>query len=80
MPTLLRQNGFDFVIRTRDHTPPPVHVFRGGTQILLFIALSGNAPSIREVRSMNRANVRQALEIAAANNEMFYGRWREIYG
>ncbi|CAN5845244.1 hypothetical protein BH20ACI4_BH20ACI4_07180 [soil metagenome] len=80
MPTILRRNGFEFVIRTRDHEPPHVHVLYAGTEVLFNLGIADEMPLIREVRGMNRRNVRRAFEIAVENNEMFLMRWREIYG
>jgi NADPH-dependent glutamate synthase beta subunit-like oxidoreductase len=80
MPTILRRNGFEFVIRTRDHEPPHVHVLYAGTEVLFNLGIGDDMPTIREIRGMNRQNVRRAFEIAVENNEMFLARWREIYG
>ncbi|HSK70557.1 MAG TPA: DUF4160 domain-containing protein [Pyrinomonadaceae bacterium] len=80
MPTILRRGGFEFVIRTRDHDPPHVHVFLAGTEVLFNLGIESEMPTIREVRGMNQRNVRRAFEIVIENNEIFLARWREIYG
>lgn len=34
MPCLLHQSGIDFVMYTRDHPPPHVHIFYSGTEFV----------------------------------------------
>jgi hypothetical protein len=80
MPTILRQSGFEFIIRTHDHLPPHIHVLYGGTEVLINLGTSDNLPSIREVRRMSNRNISRALLITIQNNEIFLGRWREIHG
>jgi len=80
MPTILRQIGFEFIIRTHDHLPPHVHVLHGGTEVLINLGADDILPSIREVRRMGNRNISRALLIAIENNEMFLARWREIHG
>lgn len=80
MPTIFRQSGFEFLNRTRDHEPPHIHVFYAGEEVLFNLGTDGGAPTIRELRGMNRRNARRAFEIVVQNNEMFLARRREIYG
>ena len=80
MPTILRQDGFEFIVRTHDHLPPHVHVLHGGTEVLIYLGTGDDLPSIREVRQMNNRNISRALLTAIENNEMFLTRWREIHG
>jgi hypothetical protein len=81
MPTVLRQNGFEFIVRTRDHEPPHVHAFYGREQVLIGLGLNENdSPYVYEVRGMSRQNVRRALEIAIEHNDAFLAVWRQIYG
>ena len=80
MPTILRQSGFEFIIKTHDHLPPHVHVLHGGTEVLINLGTNDNLPSIREVRRMNNRNISRALLIAIENNDVFLACWREIHG
>jgi hypothetical protein len=79
MPTILRQNGFEFVIRTRDHLPPHVHVFLSGTEVVLNLGIDKKTPLIRELRGMQTRNIRRALEITVENNELFLAEWWRIH-
>ncbi len=63
MPTILRQGGFEFRIRTRDHEPPHIHIFRGGTEVVINLGVGTESPAIRDINGMNRQNVRRAFEI-----------------
>jgi hypothetical protein len=80
MPTILRQSGFEFIIRTHDHLPPHVHVLRGGTEVLIYLGTGDDLPSIREVRRMNNRNISRALLITIQTNETLLACWREIHG
>ena len=79
MPTILRRNGFEFIIRTRDHESPHVHVLYAGTEVLFNLGIGDEMQTIREVRGMSRQNVRRAFEMTVENNKIFTKRWREIY-
>ena len=80
MPTILRQSGFEFVIRTHDHLPSHVHVLHSGTEVVLNLGIEGNTPFVREMRGMSDRNIRRALEITVENNEIFLIEWRRIHG
>ena len=80
MPTILRQSGFEFVIRTHDHLPPHVHVLLAGTEVVLNLGMESRLPFVREMRGMSNRNIRRALEIAVENNEAFLAEWRRIHG
>jgi hypothetical protein len=79
MPTILRQDGFEVRIRTRDHEPPHVHIFRGGTEVVINLGIGKKLPAIRDINGMNRQNVSRAFSIIVENNAEFLRRWREIY-
>jgi hypothetical protein len=80
MPVVLRINGFRFIIRTADHLPPHVHVFRAGTEVEINIGLNGELPTIRAIVTMSNRDMKRALEIAAENNDLLLRRWHEIHG
>ncbi len=80
MPTILRCNGFEFVIRTHDHLPPHVHVFYGETEVSINLGLDKDLPSVRKIRRMNNRNVSRALLIVIENNELLLDNWRKIHG
>ena len=80
MPTVLRQRGFDVAIRHRDHGPPHVHVLHSGEEVVILLGVGDIVPRVRENRGMRERNVRKAMDIVTANNEMFLKEWQEIYG
>jgi hypothetical protein len=76
MPTVLRRDGFEFVIYLDDHNPPHVHVFKAdgeGKIELDPIVVAG-------VWRMKRNDVRNAKHIASENQTYLPDRWREING
>ncbi len=80
MPTVLRQHGFDVAIRPRDHGPPHVHVLHSGEEVVILLGVGDVVPRVRENRGMRLRNVRKAMNIVAANNEIFLKDWQKIYG
>lgn len=55
MPTVLRVNGFRFVIRTDDHGNPHVHVELAGEWAAIYIGTLG----IKEVEGMRARDVKR---------------------
>ncbi|MGI8787505.1 MAG: DUF4160 domain-containing protein [Pyrinomonadaceae bacterium] len=48
MPTVLRQNGFDFKINTDDHEPMHVHIWKQGAIILINLGDKESPVSVRQ--------------------------------
>ena len=78
MPTIWRSGGFRFVIWPEDHSPPHVHVFRAGLEIV--VNLETELPYVRDNYGMRQSDERAALLIAALNRQAFLARWKEING
>jgi len=76
MPTVWRQDGFEFVIYPNDHTPMHVHVFKGDGEAkinLLPVTVVG-------AWSMGKPDTRKAKRIAIENQDYLIEKWREIHG
>ena len=80
MPTILRSNGFQFVIWPDDHNPPHVHIFRAGTEMIIELAVGDDEPRIRNVYRMTSRDAATAFAIVRVNNDLFLRQWREIIG
>ncbi len=80
MPTNLRHDGFEFMIRTHDHLPPHVHVKRAGLEVVINLGLGGKLPYVRDNNGMSNRERNAALLIAAANNRIFLEQWEKIHG
>lgn len=80
MPTVLRQLGFQIVVRPRDHGPPHVHVLRAGEEVVILLGVEDTIPHLRENRGMSGRNIRKAMDIVTANNDKFSKEWRKIHG
>jgi hypothetical protein len=79
MPTILEKDGFRIIIRTRDHNPPHVHIYKADGQIK--IALGSETEPIEIVDSwMHRSDARKAVAIVEENRMHLLAKWREIYG
>lgn len=80
MPTVLRKDGFNFVIYTDDHEPAHTHVKRAGKEVVINLGDENTKPYVRENLGMNTKNRRKALGIAAENQDYLIEKWREIHG
>jgi len=76
VPTVLRQDGFTFMIYNRDHEPMHVHVFKAEAEIV--IDLEG--PSIRDNWGMSKKDARKAFDVVAAHQQFLIGEWKRING
>lgn len=79
MPTILRINGFRFVIWPNDHLPPHLHVFKAGTEVIIELGIGDDSPSVRVVYRMSSRDIESAMAITLAQNYMFLERWRNVY-
>lgn len=80
MPTILEKDGFRIIIRTRDHNPPHVHVYKADGQIA--IALGSETEPVEIVANWmkNRLDAKKAVAIVEENQMHLLAKWREIYG
>ena len=79
MPVVLRVDGFTVRIRTHDHTPPHVHLFYGGEEIVINLGGESTVPQIRDYRGMSARHARRALDIVSANGRFLLEKWHEIH-
>ncbi len=80
MPTIYRAGGFRFVIWPDDHSPPHVHVFRAGQELIINLSLPNQLPYVRDNYGMRRKDQNAALLVMAVNKDMFLEHWKEING
>lgn len=73
MPTVLRDNGIEVMIYTRDHEPKHVHCFRGEEEVIINLEPLG----IRDSYASNRT-ARQALELVERNKDFLIAEWERI--
>ncbi len=80
MPTVLRKDGFNFVIYSDDHEPSHTHVKKAGTEVVINLGDERTAPFERENQGMTRQNRRKALQIASAQQAYLIEQWRRVNG
>jgi len=80
MPTVLRKNGFNFMIYINDHTPAHVHIMKAGVEVIINLGDDHIAPTLRDNRGMSRQEVMNALKITFEVQATLLERWREIHG
>lgn len=76
MPTIHRQDGFEFRIRTNDHEPAHVHVFIRDGEAKIEISTA----EVTQVWNMRSGDVQRAELIVEANRKRFLDAWRSIHG
>jgi hypothetical protein len=73
-PTLLLQDGFKFFFYANEHLPKHIHVVKGDDYATIDLV----SLAVRESH-MNRTDLKTALEIVAANRELFERKWDEFF-
>ncbi len=63
------------MIYVDDHLPAHVHAFRGDDMVVIYL----ESLEIREVRGMNRRDVRMALDIVTANQTLLLQEWKRLH-
>lgn len=76
MPTVLRREGYEIVIRSNDHEPAHVHAFEGEGEAKISLDLV----ELKQVWNMKRQVARKAKRIVSENREYLLQRWEEIHG
>ena len=79
MPTVLRKDGFNFMIYTDDHEPMHTHVKKAGKEVVINLGDEQTAPHIRENKRMSQKEVRKALRITYRYQDYLIAAWKEIY-
>ena len=78
MPNVFDENGFRGQIYTDDHLPPHIHVFKAGSELIIFI--DGDKPTIRRNKGMDAKMARKALSLVVKYQEQALKVWEEIHG
>lgn len=76
MPTVLRQDGFEFVIYYNDHEPMHTHVFKGDGELKINL----DPVEMTHNWGMKKNEARKAKSIGEKNQTYLMERWREING
>jgi hypothetical protein len=77
MATVLRRDGFDFRIYTKDHEPEHVHIVKAGEVVIVVLT---NPVSTREIHKMKDKDVRRAVVIAQEERALLLAKWQEMHG
>lgn len=80
MPTVLRKDGFDFMIYTLDHQPSHTHVWKAGKEVVINLGDENRAPYVRDNNGMGNKDKKKSLKITAENQEFLIAEWERIHG
>jgi hypothetical protein len=77
MPTVLRADGFDFVIHFNDYGPANVHVSNADGECRIVLE-----PTVMLDRSwrMKEIDARRAVRLAIEHSDLLRTEWRRIHG
>lgn len=77
MPTILRLEGFRFMIfqGDADHPPAHVHAFKAGSEIVLNLM----PLAARSSKGMSGADARRARDIIEEHHELFLNAWSRLH-
>jgi hypothetical protein len=80
MPTVHRAGNLRFVIFVNDHDPPHVHVFAGGGEAKLLLAVPDGRPSLVWARGFDRADLKRAMLETLLRHAKLLSAWRRVHG
>jgi hypothetical protein len=81
MGTVLRQDGWRFVIYTDDHVPPHVHVKRrGGGEVKVSLPPPGEYVAVLRVRDLPTHEAVRATRLVEEHRELLLREWEKIHG
>lgn len=80
MPKLLEESGFAIHLRTRDHPPPHVHVFKGGHQAKIGLSGAEAMPFVMRVWGMSDRDLVRAMNLMLEHQDRLLDEWRKFYG
>ncbi|MGH8597476.1 MAG: DUF4160 domain-containing protein [Gammaproteobacteria bacterium] len=80
MPTVLRKDGFGYMIYVDDHEPLHTHVKKAGKEVVINPGDETTKPWVRENKGMSEKSRRKALQIAGEYQGYLIEKWREIHG
>ena len=77
MPTLIREDGFEIRIYTRDHPPAHVHVAKAGANMKIDLA-TNQVTQIAGV--ISDRDVKRAEQLVAKHAQLLREGWKELHG
>jgi Domain of unknown function (DUF4160) len=85
MPTIIKQDGFQIIIRLNDHMPSHVHVLKHGGEVKINLgsinAENGEPPSLMSITGdISNKEVAKALSLVQKHQAMLLVKWSEIHG
>jgi hypothetical protein len=80
MATVMRKNGWRFVIYSDDHPPPHVHVKRPGGDLKVSLPRFEQPVSVLRVRNLATHEAMRAVRLVEENRQLLLLAWEEIHG
>jgi hypothetical protein len=80
MPTVMRRDGWRFVIYVDDHVPPHVHVKTAGGQVKVSLPQPGECIQILRVSGLATHEAMRAARLVEEHRERLLREWENIHG
>lgn len=80
MGTVLRTNGWRFVIYTDDHPPPHVHVKGTGGEAKVSLPPPGHPVQVLRVTMLTTREAMRAVRLVEEHRATLLASWRTIHG
>lgn len=80
MGTVFDEEGYRVVIRTADHNPPHVHVFKAGHEIKIAIGDETSPPAVLKQWDAPEKYALRAVRLIGDRQDQLLEYWRKIHG
>ena len=77
MPTLIREDGFEIRIYTRDHPPAHVHVAKAGANMKIDLATN---QVVQIAGAISDRDVKRAEQLVAKHAQTLIEAWENLHG
>jgi beta-lactam-binding protein with PASTA domain len=80
MATVMREDGWAFVIYSDDHAPPHVHVKRAGGEVKVTIPTPDEYLRVLSVRGLATHEAMRAARLVEQHRKRLLREWKGIHG
>lgn len=80
MPSVMREDGWVFVIYSDDHAPPHVHVKRAGGEVKVSLPPANEYVQVLRVRGLATHEAMRAVRLVEQHRERLLREWEGIHG
>lgn len=81
MPVILRSRGFEvrIYLPPREHGPAHVHVRKGQTEVIIYLADGERTQEVRRISDMRPSDLAKTMNLVAANADYLLQMWKRLH-